>query len=153
MRPRTLLILLLVVVGLVAFIALYEGELPSSDERAAQAKLLFHFDDEDVNGLEIEWEGNRVVLERPVAEAADEEGEEESRSEVTDEWRLVYPLEARADGLQSQCSYHAHCQGRRYAPPNASLPVHVAGPFQIAQLYAHDQGRLQPLSERYQKRC
>jgi hypothetical protein len=96
-RPRTLLILLLVVVGLVAFIALYEGELPSSDERAAQAKLLFHFDDEDVNGLEIEWEGNRVVLERPVAEAADEEGEEESRSEVTDEWRLVYPLEARAD--------------------------------------------------------
>ncbi len=97
MRPRTLLILLLVVVGLVAFIALYEGELPSSDERAAQAKLLFHFDDDDVNGLEIEWEGNRVVLERPVAEAADEEGEEESRSEVTDEWRLVYPLEARAD--------------------------------------------------------
>jgi hypothetical protein len=96
-RPRTLLILLLVVVGLVAFIALYEGELPSSDERAAQAKLLFHFDDEDVNGLEIEWEGIRVVLERPVAEAADEEGEEESRSEVTDEWRLVYPLEARAD--------------------------------------------------------
>ena len=80
MRPRTLLILLLVVVGLVAFISLYEQELPSSDERAAQAKLLFRFDNEEVNGLEIEWAGKRVVLERQA-----------------DEWRLVHPLEARAD--------------------------------------------------------
>jgi len=79
-RPRTLLILLLIVVGLVAFISLYEQELPSSDERAAQAKHLFRFDGEDVNGLEIEWEGNRVVLERQAAE-----------------WQLVHPLEARAD--------------------------------------------------------
>ena len=80
MRPRTLLILLLIVVGLVAFISLYEQELPSSDERAAQAKLLYRFDGEDVNGLEIEWEGNRVVLERQAAE-----------------WQLVHPLAARAD--------------------------------------------------------
>jgi hypothetical protein len=64
----------------VAFIGLYEQELPSSDERAAQAKLLFSFEEEDVNGLEIEWEGDRVVLERR-----------------TDEWQLVHPLEARAD--------------------------------------------------------
>ena len=97
MRPRTLVILLLVVVGLVAFIALYEGELPSSDERAAQAKLLFRFDDEEVKGLEIEWEGNRVVLERSAAQADVEEDGEESSSVVEEEWRLVHPLEARAD--------------------------------------------------------
>jgi hypothetical protein len=96
-RPRTLLILLLIVVGLVAFIGLYEGELPSSDERAAQAKRLFDFDDQDVDGLEIEWEGEKVVLERQTAEVVVEEGEESPSGEVTDEWRLVHPLEARAD--------------------------------------------------------
>ncbi|MGB3562225.1 MAG: DUF4340 domain-containing protein [Thermoanaerobaculia bacterium] len=97
MRPRTLLILLLVVIGLVAFISLYEQELPSSDERAAQAKLLFRFDNDDVSGLEIEWEGKRVVLERQAAEVVVEEGEEASSGEVAEGWRLVHPLEARAD--------------------------------------------------------
>ncbi|TNF81744.1 MAG: DUF4340 domain-containing protein [Acidobacteria bacterium] len=97
MRPRTLLILLLVVIGLVAFIALYERELPSSDERAAQTKLIFRFDDEDVDGLEIEWEGETVVLERRTAAAEAEEREDAPSGEVADEWRLLDPLEARAD--------------------------------------------------------
>ncbi len=93
MRPRTLLILLLVVAGLVAFISLYERELPSSDERAAEAKLLFHFDDEDVTGLEIEWEGKRVLLERQ----GQKETAEAASGRAEGEWRLTEPIAARAD--------------------------------------------------------
>jgi len=96
-RPRTLLILLLVVAGLVAFIWLYERELPSSDERAVQAKLLFHFDEEDVTGLEIEWEGKRVLLERQGQEETAEETTQAARGRADGEWRLAEPLAARAD--------------------------------------------------------
>ena len=38
MRPRTLLVLLALVVGIGAFVYFYERELPSSDERAERAK-------------------------------------------------------------------------------------------------------------------
>jgi hypothetical protein len=96
-RPRTLLVLLLVVVGLLVFISLYERELPSSDERAAQANRLFRFDSEEVDSLEIEWEGNRVVLERQAGEEAENDAAEATGGPGTDEWRLTKPLAARAD--------------------------------------------------------
>lgn len=96
MRPRTLVILLLVVVGLLAFIWYYERDLPSSEERAEQAKLLFRFDQEEVVKLEIEQGEKRVVLERQVPEVAEGEGEEASET-GREQWRLTQPLTARAD--------------------------------------------------------
>ena len=67
MKPRTLLILFILVAGLSAFIWFYEHELPSSDDRAEQAKRVLQLDSDEVTRLEIAVEDNRVVLARPVA--------------------------------------------------------------------------------------
>ena len=95
MRPRTLLALFGLVAGLLAFIWLYERDLPSSDERRQQAKKLWALEPEEVTGLVVERQDERVELIRAPAEEAGDE--EESGSADGDEWRLVAPLEARAD--------------------------------------------------------
>lgn len=112
MKPRTLLILLLVVAGLGAFIWFYERDLPGSEERAERAKrVLRGLEAEEVTALVIETEGERVRLERVADEAAaEDEGEEPADedeepappAEPEPEWRIAEPASlagARADRL------------------------------------------------------
>ncbi len=90
MKPRNLLILLVLVVGLGAFIWFFEGDLPSSDERAEQAKRVFAFETDEVTALRLESGGRTVRLERePKVEGGPAPG-----------WRLVEPIAAKADAAQ-----------------------------------------------------
>jgi hypothetical protein len=86
-RPRTLLILLGVVAGLLLFIRFYEHDVPSSDERATQAKKLLRFKKEDVIAVSLEANGTAVRLQRVKAAAAGKEAE----------WRMTQPLAVGAD--------------------------------------------------------
>jgi len=52
-RPRTLLVLAIVVVALGAFIRFYERDLPSSDERAKQAKKVLDFKKDQVTRVRL----------------------------------------------------------------------------------------------------
>ncbi len=111
MKPRTLLILLLWVVGLGSFIALYERKMPSSEERERQAKKIFSFGPGDVSALAIEREGAQLAfdrVEKPKAETpttsepdtSDEAPAAPAPESITAadwSWRIVRPIEARAD--------------------------------------------------------
>ena len=123
MKPRTLLVLAVLVAGLGAFIWFYERELPGSEERAQQAKrVLRGLEADEVAALAIESDGETVRLERvrepePEAGEADaaedgEEGEEGEdgehpvepslldEPEPEPEWRIAEPAAlagARAD--------------------------------------------------------
>ena len=88
MKPRTLLILALLVAGLISFVWFFERDLPSSDERAVRANRLLRVEEDDVTGLTIEANGKRTRLERMGAPGAD--GDNTG-------WRLVEPLDFRAD--------------------------------------------------------
>ncbi|HNU83320.1 MAG TPA: hypothetical protein PKO05_07800, partial [Thermoanaerobaculia bacterium] len=82
MRPRTLLVLLALVVGIGAFVYFYERELPSSDERAERAKrVLPGLAAEAVTGIEIEGSTGRLRLEREAAPAGE--------ADTLSGWRLV----------------------------------------------------------------
>ena len=114
MKPRTLLILLLVVAGLGSFIAFYERKMPSSEERAARAKKIFSFGPGDVRSLAIERDGAPLAFEREEKTAKAAGSESEALDETSDEapaepepesvtaadwsWRIVQPIKARADG-------------------------------------------------------
>lgn len=107
MRPRTLLILLAVVLGLGAFIWFYERELPSSEERAEQEKKVVLFEKDEVRKVTLETPGGRVVFER-VAHAEDQEKDEEAGEEAPgeealgepeSEWKITAPMQARADAF------------------------------------------------------
>ena len=89
MRGRTVLILFLLVVALVAFIELYEGDLPSSQERAEIARRVFgDLLPDDVEALEIAQQGEVTRIER----------RSDSSRENGDWWWITEPLEGRADG-------------------------------------------------------
>jgi len=94
LRGRTVLVLLILVVGLVAFIELFEHELPSSEERAALEKLVLVTEVSEITAVELTWGEKHVRLEREPTDE-DEEAEEEDLS--TFAWRLVEPIAARAD--------------------------------------------------------
>jgi len=104
-RPRTLLVLFLVVAALGAFVWLYERKLPGSDERTKQEKKLFDWSKDDVTAVSIALGGDRagqeVALEhvsppeKAKAAAAGTEGPEAPPAE----WRLTRPMRAAADGL------------------------------------------------------
>ncbi|HEV7672181.1 MAG TPA: DUF4340 domain-containing protein [Thermoanaerobaculia bacterium] len=110
MKPRTLLILLLLVVGLGSFIAFFERKMPSSEEREHQAKKVFSFGPGDVRSLAIERAGPPLAFERiekpketkpdkAVGETSDE-AEPPTPESVTAadwSWRIVHPIAARAD--------------------------------------------------------
>ena len=85
MRPRTVLILLVLVVGLVAFIELYEGDLPSSDERAALDRLVLPIERGGILAIDLESDVGTISFER-----AEETG-------VEADWRMTRPYEAPAD--------------------------------------------------------
>jgi Domain of unknown function (DUF4340) len=119
-RPRTLLVLAIVVVALGAFIRFYERDLPSSDERAKQAKKLLDFKKDQVTRVRLVVNsvngvngvagasgavgGTAVVLEKlpptkPAKPAAAKLSEALAGPEpqALGEWRIAQPISARAD--------------------------------------------------------
>ncbi len=96
MQPRTLLVLSLVVAALAAFIWFVERDLPGSDERVQLEKRVVSIDSQDISELIIERDGQRVHLTRS-AEAVKPEVEVEDAEPMKREWRLLEPLDARAD--------------------------------------------------------
>jgi hypothetical protein len=117
-RPRTLLVLLVVVLVLAAFVRFYERDLPSSEERAQRAKKVFAFDKDwkdKVTRVRLRSDGTSVVIERqpggspakPASSPAvspDDAAAPGSippaapSSTAAADWRLVQPIAARADG-------------------------------------------------------
>ena len=95
MRPRTLGVLLVLVVGLLAFIWFYERDLPSTDERAELARKVVRVESAEVVALTLSRGEERVRFERePASLPADEAASEGSAAAV---WRLREPLAALAD--------------------------------------------------------
>ena len=103
MRPRTLLVLLVIVLGLGAFIWFYERELPSSEKRAElEKRVLAEVEKEDVTAVTLQGAKGTVRLERvegpkPAVTETKEDGEETEDETPEVEWRIVQPLKARAD--------------------------------------------------------
>jgi hypothetical protein len=98
MRPRTLLILLAIVLALGAFIWFYERQLPSSEERVELGKRVLRLEKGDVTAVTIDSAKGAVRLER-VALAKKEKPrfEKGARPPASAEWRMVKPLVTRAD--------------------------------------------------------
>jgi hypothetical protein len=106
MKPRTLLVLLVIVLGLGAFIWFYERKLPSSEKRAELEKRVFaDLEKGDVTAVTLQGAKGTVRLERvdapqpPVKEEKEEDGEETEEELPAAEWRIVQPLQARADSF------------------------------------------------------
>ena len=97
MRPKTVLVLFVIVVALLAFIGFYERELPSSDERGELARKAIPFDRDKVERIELERQDQRVVLVRLPSESESEQNDD-SLGFIEDRWRLEEPLQGRADG-------------------------------------------------------
>ncbi len=98
MKPRTLLILLVLVLGLGAFIWLYERKLPSSEERETQGKKVFALDKGDVTAVAIDAPKGSVRLEKaPSPKPA--QGKKDETAEPAADWRLTRPIAARADAF------------------------------------------------------
>lgn len=104
MKPRSLLILTLLVGGLAAFWWFYERELPGSDERAKLAKKVLAIEEKDVSALRIEWDGKTVDLAKdPPAVATATSAPDapalagSAAPEPPAKWRLTAPLQAVAD--------------------------------------------------------
>jgi hypothetical protein len=101
MKPRTLLILLALVLGLGAFIWFYERKLPSSEERETLGKKVFALEKGDVTAVVIDAPKGSVRLERaPAAKPAqDKKDKKEEAAAPAADWRLTKPLAARADAF------------------------------------------------------
>src|SRR5436190_18822389 len=106
MKPRTLLILLTVVVALGAFIWFYERKLPSSEERAENAKKVVALKEEDVQAVTLETSTGKVTLERTASPAGEKDEKKKEEEEDADaqgqpagDWKLVQPMAARADAF------------------------------------------------------
>ncbi len=96
MKPKTLLVLAVVVGALAAYIAFYERDLPSSEERREQAGRALPYAAADLTELAIEWEGRTVRFERE-PKPPEQEGEAPFGAPAPG-WRIVEPIENRADG-------------------------------------------------------
>ena len=101
MKPRTLLILLVAVLGLGAFIWFYERELPSSEEREELEKKVVSFEKDEVTAVTIEASRGRVRLERigTPEPAAKKDGEAPEPLSAGTEWRMLEPFTTRADAF------------------------------------------------------
>ncbi|MCM2268864.1 MAG: DUF4340 domain-containing protein [Thermoanaerobaculia bacterium] len=95
MKPKTLA-LLAVVVALLAGVAFFDRERPSTDERKKSEKKLFRLAADDVVALTVDWNGATVRLERDPQPAA-AAGAEAPAFPPPREWRLTAPMTARAD--------------------------------------------------------
>ncbi|HTQ81574.1 MAG TPA: DUF4340 domain-containing protein [Thermoanaerobaculia bacterium] len=102
MKPRTLLVLLVLVLGLGAYIAFYDRKLPSTEEREKSGNKVLDVAKEDVQAVEIERLGQVVRLEKvkaPTPAKSEKTSKpEEAASEPAPEWRMTRPRVARADG-------------------------------------------------------
>lgn len=104
MKPRSLIVLALVVAGLAAFIAFYERELPSSDERRERQDQVLDVDAAEVDAVILRRPGEKTVELRKGG--ADDESAEEPDGTLADApdapepassaWRLVRPFSFRA---------------------------------------------------------
>jgi hypothetical protein len=100
MKPRTLLILLSIVLILGAFIWFYERTLPSSEERAELGKKVFRLDKGDVTAVTIDSTKGLVRLERAaLAKREKPRFEKGAPPPASSEWHLVKPLATRADAF------------------------------------------------------
>ena len=108
MKPRTLLIRLVAVLGFGAFIWFFERELPSSEERKELEKRVVSVEKDDVTAVTIEASRGRVRLERietpkPAEKAKKEvDGEETPELEPLSagtEWKMVEPFNTPADAF------------------------------------------------------
>ncbi len=102
MKPRTLLILLVLSLGIFAFIYFFERELPSTAEREEQSKQVLPIGADDVDALEIAWGGKTVRFERDkvAKESKGEKGGDDGMpagAAPNATWKVVSPLAARAD--------------------------------------------------------
>jgi len=97
MKPRTLLILLALVLGLGAFIFFYERKLPSSEERVSLGKKIFTFEKDEVTAISIDSAKGTVRLERPGPAKPAKTGKDGVTSQPAAEWKIVKPIAARAD--------------------------------------------------------
>lgn len=90
MKPRSLLILFLIVIALGAFIFFYERKLPSTDERAKEAKEVFPgLKQDEVTGIALHHGKEIVKLKRI---------EKKKGALATGpSWELTAPLKAHAD--------------------------------------------------------
>jgi hypothetical protein len=104
MKPRTLLVLLVLVLGLGSYIWFYDREQPSSEERAELEKKAIPLKKDEVTAVSLQSDAGTVRLEKaslpappapPAPKDKKEEGDELTETPV--EWRIVEPLKARAD--------------------------------------------------------
>jgi len=101
-KPRALLVLLLLVGGLFAFVWFYERKLPTTAERESNEKKVWSdLKSEDVREVKVERGGPplRLVRQGAAAPGADRKAAEDTAPPaVESEWRVVAPpLDARAD--------------------------------------------------------
>ncbi len=82
MRPRTVVLLALVVAALAAYALFVDRDQPSTDERRERAGRLVPLAPDEVTRLAITWQGAEVRLER---------------ADAAGEWRLLAPVAGRAD--------------------------------------------------------
>jgi hypothetical protein len=100
MKPRTLLVLLVLVLGLGAFIWFYERELPSSEERVKIGKKVFNeLQEDEVTAVAIDSAKGTVRLERagPAKPVKVKKGGVSPEPAV--EWRIARPFASRADSF------------------------------------------------------
>jgi hypothetical protein len=100
MRPRTLLILLSIVLVLGAFIWFYERSLPSSEERVELGKKVFRLEKNEVTAVSIDSRKGSVRLERAaLAKLEKPRFEKGVPPPASSEWRMVRPVATRADAF------------------------------------------------------
>lgn len=97
MKPKTLLVLAVLVAALGSFVWFYERKLPSSDERAEQSKKVLSLKSADVKTVDIAWGDQKVRLEREAAPPKADGAAAEAAPAPAESWRLVAPLQAAAD--------------------------------------------------------
>lgn len=101
MRPKTILVLFVLVLGLGGFIWFYERDLPGTDERAELERRVVGVEADAVTEIEIERDGRTVRMSRPAPVERDEEVDGVAASDparARREWRLHEPFDTRADG-------------------------------------------------------
>ncbi len=115
MRPRTLWILLSLVVGLAAFVWFVERDLPGSDERAERAKRVFDVELDEISRISWARGEERVELSRSGA------GEAPT-------WRLEAPFYvASGEAPMSSGCWIFSPVSRRSAPSSpACRPISVS---------------------------
>ncbi len=98
MKPKTLLVMLGLVLGLGAFIWFFEKDVPSTEERQVQdKKLLGELKSEDVTAVAIARDGKTVKLERDPKPADKKSADGTTAPAAERAWRLTQPLQATAD--------------------------------------------------------